>query len=166
MTALPALVGPGVDAVDAQLIDRLHGPFPLVERPFATVAAELGLAEDELLERLRALLARGVLARFGPLFQIERAGGCFTLAATQVPETRLAAVAALINTLPEVGHSYRRDHRFNLWFVLAAQSTAEVAAAMALIEQQTGLKVLSFPREHDYAAPPVMTTSQADHGAE
>ncbi|MDP3086077.1 MAG: Lrp/AsnC family transcriptional regulator [Rubrivivax sp.] len=164
MTALPALVGPDIDADDARLIDRLHGRFPLVDKPFAAVAAELGLAEDEVLERLRQLLARGVLARFGPLFQIESAGGCFTLAAMRVPAARFAAVAALVNAQPEVGHSYRRDHALNLWFVLAAESAERVAAVQAQIEQQTGLDMLTFPRERDYGSE-TATPLPAQHGA-
>jgi len=45
------------------------------------VARRLGMDEDMLIERLRLLQAQGVLTRFGPLFQIERAGGRFVLAA-------------------------------------------------------------------------------------
>ena len=37
---------------DARLIDRLHGGFPLVDRPFAAVGAELGWSEECVIERL------------------------------------------------------------------------------------------------------------------
>lgn len=139
-----------VDAVDARLIERLHGGFPLVERPFASVAAELGLGEEALIERLRRLLGRGVLTRFGPLFQIERAGGRFMLAALRVPEERFDAVAAQVNALPEVAHNYRREHAFNMWFVLAAESPQAVGAAIERIERETGLPVLALPKEREY----------------
>ena len=66
---------------DLRLIARLHGGFPLSDRPFADIGAELGCAEDVLIDRLQRLLAHGDLTRFGPLFQIERAGGRFVLAA-------------------------------------------------------------------------------------
>ena len=59
----PRLYGVDTDPIDARLIDRLHGGFPLDDRPFASVAAELGLKEDELIERLQRLLAIGVLTR-------------------------------------------------------------------------------------------------------
>ena len=62
-------------AEDALLINHLHGGFPLDERPFATVGAQPGWSVERVIERLHQLLARGVLTRFGPLFQIERAGG-------------------------------------------------------------------------------------------
>ena len=70
-----------IDATDALLIRRLHGGFPLSETPFADVADELGLDERDVLGRIERMLEGGVLSRFGPLFQIERAGGQFVLAA-------------------------------------------------------------------------------------
>ena len=141
---------PPLDATDALLIRRLHGGFPLSDTPFADVAGELGLTEDEVLERLRRLLADGVLSRFGPLFQIERAGGQFVLAALQVPEERYDAVAEIVNALPEVAHNYRREHALNMWFVLACTSPAAAADACARIETATGLRVFAFPKEKEF----------------
>ena len=139
-----------LDATDALLLRRLHGGFPLGERPYAEVAGELGLTEAEVLARLARLLDDGVLTRFGPLFQIERAGGQFVLAAMQVPEARFEAVAAQVNALPEVAHNYRREHRFNMWFVIACASPREVEAACARIEAATGLHVTAFPKEREF----------------
>lgn len=139
-----------VSPEDARLIARLHGGFPLVDRPFAALAAELGAGEDELLERLRRLLAQGVLTRFGPLFQIERAGGTFVLAALEVPEERFDAVAALVNAHAEVAHNYRREHALNMWFVVAAEAPAQARRVLAEIEHETGLPVYAFPKEREY----------------
>jgi DNA-binding Lrp family transcriptional regulator len=141
---------PGLEPRDAQLVERLHGDLPLTDHPFAAVGAELGMDEDEVIERLRRLLAQGVLTRFGPLYQIERAGGRFVLAALEVPEERFDAVAALVNALPEVAHNYRREHAFNMWFVVAAESAAQTDAALARVAGLTGLKVHAFPKEREY----------------
>ena len=139
-----------LDPLDALLIRRLHGDFPLSERPFDEVGRQLGLSEDEVMARLRDMLADGMLSRFGPLYQIERAGGQFVLAAMQVPEERFDAVAALVNALPEVAHNYRREHRFNMWFVLGCSSPGQVQAACARIERETGLRVFAFPKEKEF----------------
>lgn len=135
---------------DVRLLTRLHGGLPLTDRPFADVGAELGLSEDTVIERLRVLLAQGVLTRFGPLFQIERAGGRFVLAALAVPEDRFDEVAAQVNALPEVAHNYRRDHALNMWFVVAAETSRQTQAAIDRIEAETGLPVLAFPKEREY----------------
>jgi DNA-binding Lrp family transcriptional regulator len=139
-----------LDPVDTRLIDRLHDNFPISDRPFAQVAQELGLAEQEVIERLRRLLSQGVLTRFGPLFQIEKAGGQFVLAAMEVPQADFERVSQLINQMPEVAHNYRRDHQFNMWFVVAAASPEEAGAALQAIEEKTGLPVFAFPKEREY----------------
>jgi DNA-binding Lrp family transcriptional regulator len=138
------------DRIDRRLIDRLHGELPLTERPFADIGQEFGISEDEVIERLRRMLAHGTLTRFGPLFQIERAGGLFVLAALEVPEADFARITALVNALPEVAHNYRREHRLNMWFVVAAESHEAAQAALERIERITGLKVHAFPKEREY----------------
>jgi siroheme decarboxylase len=132
------------------LLERLHGDFPLTAAPFADVAAELALDEADVLARVRRLLDDGVLTRFGPLYQIERAGGCFVLAAMAVPPERFDAVAAQVNALPEVAHNYQREHRLNMWFVIAAESEQQAAAVCARIESLTGLTVIALPKEREY----------------
>lgn len=144
------MMGSTIDPVDALLLHRLHGDFPLSERPFDDVARELELSESEVLDRLGALLDRGMLTRFGPLYQHERAGGAFVLAAMQVPEARFDAVAAMVNELAEVAHNYRREHRFNMWFVIACACPDLADTTCRRIEQLTGLTVFAFPKEKEF----------------
>ncbi len=140
----------GIDLDDARLIDRLQLNLPLSERPFAEVAAELGMTERQVIERLDRLLQSGVLTRFGPLFHIEKAGGQFILAALQAPEARYEEVTEQVNALPEIAHNYRRDHALNMWFVVAAETPEAAWAACQRIEAITGLPVHAFPKEREY----------------
>ncbi|MDK9702305.1 MAG: Lrp/AsnC family transcriptional regulator [Sulfuritalea sp.] len=139
-----------LDEVDRRLINALQGGFPLVAAPYRQVAASLGLGEAELLRRLDSLLERHVLTRFGPMFQIERAGGAFVLAALRVPEADFERVTALVNAFPEVAHNYRREHELNMWFVLATATPQGIAETIAAIEAATGLEVFAFPKEREY----------------
>lgn len=138
------------DEVDRRLINALQGDFPLVPEPYRQVADALGLGEGELLQRLDALLERHVLTRFGPMFQIERAGGAFVLAAMAVPEADFERVAAQVNAFPEVAHNYRREHALNMWFVLATATPEGIAGTIAALEAATGLPVFAFPKEREY----------------
>ena len=139
-----------LDSTDAMLIRRLHGGFPLNDTPYDEVARELGLDEADVLARLQRMLDDGVLSRFGPLFQIERAGGQFVLAAMQVPEERFDAVAEEVNALPEVAHNYRREHRFNMWFVVACATPQHANATCEHVQALTGLPVFAFPKEKEF----------------
>ena len=122
--------------------------------------------DARLLERLQTLLADGTLTRFGPLFQIERAGGLFVLAAMAVPEERFDAVTAQVNALSEVAHNYRRTHALNMWFVIGTETPAQAQVAIERIEADTGLPVLAFPKEREFFVElKLPLTSGAPHGA-
>lgn len=139
-----------LDEIDRALINQVQGGFPLSERPFADVGALLGLSEDEVIARVGRLLDDRVLTRFGPMFQIERAGGAFCLAAMEVPEADWPRVVAQVNAHAEVAHNYRREHRLNMWFVLATEAPDEIPLCARAIEAETGIAVLLFPKEQEY----------------
>ncbi|WP_261379424.1 Lrp/AsnC family transcriptional regulator [Denitratisoma sp. DHT3] len=139
-----------LDEGDRALINALQGEFPISERPYAEAAAALGMSEDEVLARLQHLRASGVLTRFGPMFQIERMGGAFCLAALAVPEDDFERIAERVNALPQVAHNYRREHVLNMWFVLATETREGIGQAIAAIEIATGLAVHAFPKEREY----------------
>jgi DNA-binding Lrp family transcriptional regulator len=139
-----------MDAIDKTIINRLQQGFPICASPYQRVAEELGIAEAELLSRLQALLADGVLSRFGPMYHAEQMGGALTLAALKVPEGRFDEVTEIVNSFPEVAHNYARNHLLNMWFVLATEQPEQVATVIAEIEHLTGLTVYNMPKISEY----------------
>jgi len=139
-----------MDAIDRALIDALQDGVPVTARPFAEAASRLGLDEDALIERLRALLDGGVLSRFGPMYDAEALGGALTLCAMKVPERNFERVAEQVNAFAEVAHNYQRDHAFNMWFVIAAESPERLRQVIAEIEARTGLPVLDLPKQEEF----------------
>ncbi|MHC8411493.1 Lrp/AsnC family transcriptional regulator [Pseudomonas sp. Hz4] len=139
-----------MDDLDRRLINRLQLGLPLVRHPWQALAVELESSSTELLDRLHALLDDGVLTRFGPMFDIERLGGAFTLAALSVPEERFDDVAEQLHGMPEVAHNYRREHAWNMWFVLACATGHDLTEALQRIETLTGLSLLNLPKEETY----------------
>lgn len=167
--AQPSLQSPSkLSEEDLRLIERLHGDFPLTETPFADIAREFGVTEQQVLNRLQQFLDQGVLTRFGPLFQIERAGGQFVLAAIAVPQDRFKEVTDQVNGFSEVAHNYRRDHELNMWFVVAAESPVQAQAVITKIENTIGLPVLAFPKEREFFVElrlPLMQDKEIHHAA-
>ncbi len=139
-----------MDDLDRRIVNTLQDGFPVCERPFHAAAVELGTTEEELIARVDRLLDGGTLTRFGPLFQIERMGGAFMLAAMAVPVERFEEVANIVDSFPEVAHNYAREHALNMWFVLATEGPEDTDAAVRAIERRTGLPVLLFPKEREY----------------
>jgi siroheme decarboxylase len=139
-----------MDAIDRRLIDALQGGFPVSERAYAEVGERLGLEEADVIARLRRLLDDGVLSRFGPMYDAERLGGAFSLAAMAVPDERFDEVAETVNAFPEVAHNYRRTHDLNMWFVVASDRRERIAEVEAAIQAATGLLVLDLPKLEEY----------------
>jgi len=139
-----------MDDLDRRLINRLQRGLPLVRHPWQALAEELHSSSTELRARLQTLLDDQYLTRFGPMFDIERLGGAFTLAALAVPEQRFEDVAQLLRAMPEVAHNYRREHVWNMWFVLGCPSAQHIARTLQRIETLTGLNVLNLPKEETY----------------
>ncbi|MCD6664578.1 MAG: Lrp/AsnC family transcriptional regulator, partial [Hydrogenophaga sp.] len=113
----------------------------------------------------------------GPLFQIERAGGRFVLAAMAVPEERFNEVAEVLSGMPEVAHNYRRESAYrvagegseplNMWFVIAVARADEVADVVRRMEATTGLTVFEFPKEREFFVElrlPLLEDAHVSHG--
>lgn len=138
------------DPLNRTLINRLQQGLPICSEPYQALAQELGITATEILRRIQQFLDSGLATRFGPMFQIERAGGAFTLVATHVDESRFAEVAAIINARPEVAHNYRRGHWLNMWFVLACEQPARIPAVLHELQLATGCDMLNFPKEQEF----------------
>lgn len=139
-----------LDATDRAIINALQGGFPLSDRPYQDAAQKLDLDEDALIERIKALLDGGVLSRFGPMIHAEKMGGGLTLAALRVAPADFERITQLVNAHPEIAHNYRRNHDFNMWFVIATETPEGIDETIAAIERETGLEVLNVPKLEEF----------------
>jgi len=140
-------------SITSELERRLLGDYqrdlPLEPRPYARIAAELGVSEETVLVELQRLQDDGTVSRVGPVLEPNRIGRS-TLAALAVPAERLEAVAELVSGYAEVNHNYEREHRFNLWFVVTARDAEHVQAVLDEIGIATGLQVMDLPMVEQY----------------
>ena len=136
--------------LERNFINHFQGDFPLQERPFKSIAAQLNCSEDKLIETVSHLKKQKLLSRFGPLYDATRLGGGLTLAALSVPEDSYEIVTQQVNAYEEVAHNYRREHKLNMWFVLATETPQEINRVLQSIEQKTKLRVYNFPKQHEF----------------
>jgi len=139
-----------MDDIDRQIINTLQGNFPIVDNPYKLIAQQLDIEEEDLLNRLKALLENRVLTRFGPMYDIQKLGGNFSLCAIRVPVERFDEVTEIVNSFAEVAHNYERDHEFNMWYVLATESADQIDQVNHLIEEKTSLKVYNMPKLQEF----------------
>jgi len=135
--------------LDQRLLNDFQHEFPLTPAPYADIARELGVTEDEVIARLHKLKHAGAVSRVGAVVRPNTVG-VSTLAAMAVPPEELEPIAQLINDYAEVNHNYEREHRLNLWFVVTAPDAARLQAVLDDIAARTGHEVLSFPLVEDY----------------
>lgn len=135
-----------LDQTDRKILNRLQSDFPLKERPFQVVAEEIGLTEDEVIDRLNRLKKGGIIRRIGGNFVPERLGFVSTLCAARVPEDKIEEFARTVNQYPGVTHNYVRDNEYNIWFTFIAPSREEIHKNLEEISQSTGIDdILNLP---------------------
>lgn len=137
---------PDLEPVDRAILNRIQSDFPIAAAPYAVIAEELDLTEAEVLERVRALKAAGIIRRIGGNFVPDKVGHVSTLCAARVPEEKLALFAETVNRYPGVTHNYRRENAYNVWFTFISPSREEIAANLAEIAAATGVTdILNLP---------------------
>jgi DNA-binding Lrp family transcriptional regulator len=129
-----------MDQLDRSILTAIQDGLPAEERPFDALAGRLGIAAEEMLDRVRRLATAGVIRRLGPVFDSVRLGYVSTLVAARVPPERLAEVAARVGRLPGVTHNYERRHAYNLWFTLTCPSAEDLDETLAGLRSETGIR--------------------------
>ncbi|RQP06372.1 MAG: Lrp/AsnC family transcriptional regulator [Paracoccus sp. BP8] len=132
-----------LDDTDRRLIAATQAGLPLVEAPYARIAAELGLTEAQVIARLAAMQAKGVIRR------IAIAPNHYALGMTangmsvwDVDDTQAEALGEKVGALDFVTHCYLRPRapvwRYNLFAMLHGQSRAEVEDKRARVRALLG----------------------------
>lgn len=136
-------------ALEKRLLNDFQHDLPMSATPFADMAEQLGVSEDEVLAAITRLQDDGVISRVGPVFTPNRIG-VSTLAAMSIPANELECVARIVSAFPEVNHNYEREHEFNLWFVVTASSEEHLEVVLREIEQHAEYPLMSLPMLEDY----------------
>ena len=135
--------------LEQHLLNDFQRDMSLSATPYADMAKQLNVSEEEVLQSIQSLQNRGVISRVGPVFRPNRIG-VSTLAAMSVPKQELECVARIISAFPEVNHNYEREHKYNLWFVVTASSEEHLDIVLNEIEQHAEYPLMSLPMLDDY----------------
>ncbi|MGA8052218.1 MAG: Lrp/AsnC family transcriptional regulator [Burkholderiales bacterium] len=129
---------------DADIVRVLQAGLPLVPRPYHAVAESLGIAPDELMARLGAMLADGRVRRIGAVPNHYALGYVANgMSVWDVDDGALAELGPRVGALPFVSHCYRRprrppEWRYNLFAMVHGRTRAEVEAKVDEIAELLG----------------------------
>ncbi len=128
-----------MDEIDKKILNLLQTDFPVEEEPFRRIGEQVGISEDEVLQRVQTLKDEKIIRRIGAVFDLRRLGYVSTLCAARVPEKDIDAVARVVNDCPEVTHNYVRSHEYNVWFTVIAPSEEALQETIDRIKAKTGI---------------------------
>ncbi len=132
------------DDLDLRIVAATQAGLPLTPRPYHAVAARLGVAAEEVMARLRRMIAAGAIRRIGAVpnhYALGyRANG---MSVWDVPDERAGELGSRIGALPFVSHCYQRVRHpgvwpYNLFAMLHGKTRDEVEAKVREIAAIVG----------------------------
>jgi len=125
-----------VDDQDRRLLGAMEDGLDLVARPFQRIAGRLGWSEGDVLERLAALVASGVVSRFGLVLRHRHFGyGANAMVVWDLPDDRLEQIAQGFAARDFVTLCYERPRRegwrYNLFTMIHGRERDTALAHVA-----------------------------------
>jgi DNA-binding Lrp family transcriptional regulator len=134
-----------MDRIDQALLHMLQDGIPLVEEPFREVARKIGISQDEVISRLKALIRSRVIRRFGVSINHRRIGVVANvLVAWKVPQNRIKKIGRMLSRYEEITHCYERrtipgKWEYNLFTVIHGCDRESVKKLVKKISESAGL---------------------------
>lgn len=140
-----------LDSIDLQLLNLLQKEFPVVNEPYRELGEVLHISEEEVIHRIRSLMEGGIIRRFGGIFDSRALGYVGTLVGMKVPPEKLDEVASVLNDFPGITHNYLREHEYNIWFTILANSPEKLRKILQEVVIKTGVNdLLNLPVEKHF----------------
>jgi DNA-binding Lrp family transcriptional regulator len=129
-----------LDDLDKKLLNLMQGRFPLEPRPYAAVAREAGITEEETLARVQSLLDDRIIRQVTPIYDTRALGYASMLVAAKIDPEHPWRAAKIVNEHPGVSHNYLRNHDFNMWFTIAVEeeSALGLQGTLDVLQELTG----------------------------
>ncbi|HET7802711.1 MAG TPA: Lrp/AsnC family transcriptional regulator [Pseudolabrys sp.] len=133
------------DTTDRQLLAAIEDGLAIVPQPYGNVADSIGLAETEVIRRLKRLAQSGVVTRFGCIVRHRKLGyTANAMAVWDVPDDEVDAAASALVRNERVTLCYRRkrlppDWPYNLYCMVHARSRTDALAVVDDLNAASGL---------------------------
>ncbi len=140
----PDMEAPDLSDRDLAAIRIAQQDLPLVPRPFAVLAEEVGLTEAELLDTLRSFIDRKLMRRFAAVMNHRSAGfKANAMGVWAVDEGDLAEIGPQMAGFAAVSHCYRRptydDWPYTVFTMIHGRSARECEETVEAIASETGV---------------------------
>lgn len=140
-----------MDPIDRRLLEAIQQGLPLTARPYAAIAAQLGMQEAEVLKRLVMLKRQGLIRRLGVIVRHRQLGyRANAMIVLDVPDQLVAQIGGHVSQFSFVTLCYRRPRcgeqwPYNLYCMIHGKSRSKVLQQLEQLSESCGLG--RFPRE-------------------
>ena len=140
---------PPLSQAERRLVAATVEGLPLIQEPYAAIAIQAGMADEDVVSHLRTMLADGRIRRIGAVVRHRRLGyEANAMAVWDVPDPQVAALARRLSRDPAVTLCYRRaralpDWPYNLYCMVHGRLRSEVASEIDRLAAALGLD--AFP---------------------
>ena len=133
-----------MDELDKKIVRVMQEDFPLVQEPYKTLAAQIGIDEQTLLERLKRFKENGQIRKMGAVLQHRDVGfAANVLCAWEIPAARMDEVARNMSRHPSVSHCYDRNTEpgwpYNMYTMIHGHSREECEAIAQELGRANGV---------------------------
>lgn len=105
-----------MDATDRRLMHATQAGLPLAPEPYQALAEQLDLSKDEVMRRLAAMQASGIIRRIGAVPNHYRLGYHFNgMTVWDVPDDMIDELGRQVGELGFVSHCYHRPRHLPAW---------------------------------------------------
>ena len=105
-----------LDDTDRKLINLTQTGFSIEARPYQSIADNIGISQDEVLHRLKQLLASGIIRRIGAVPNHYKLGLTANgMTVWDVPDSKVIELGNKIGQLDFVSHCYQRPRHLPMW---------------------------------------------------
>jgi DNA-binding Lrp family transcriptional regulator len=142
--------------IDKRVIMEIQGDIPVCERPFEEMAKNIGISEEELLEKIKTWMKKGIIRRFGATLRHQLVGfDANAMSAWRVPNEDVDKIGKIIASYSEVTHCYERppthDWPYNLYAMIHGRTVEDCKLIAREISERTGIRdyILLFSSEEN-----------------
>ncbi len=137
--------------IEKKILNIIQHGFPLEKDPDAEIGRQAECGAEQAYETVQALRDKGVIRRIGGTFSADSLGCKSTLVAAKVKPELIEEVADFANGFEQITHNYRRNHEFNLWFTIIAESEKKILDIVDSVAKRDGVKdIHSLPATHNF----------------
>lgn len=131
---------------DQRLIQAIQGGLPLTSRPYADIAAQLGITEEEVIVRIEHFRQSGIIKRLGVVVRHRELGyRANAMVVWDVPDEEVAELGRRLSHFDFVTLCYRRPRRlpqwrYNLFCMIHGQDREAVLEKYQMLINSCGLQ--------------------------